>query len=88
MGGKLAAMRPHLNRQAATGTSRVPAIGPRVHRVWTASERPNLSGAWFSSFAKVDRRVSCYYFYLWDVDFGLSFVKICSYFHFPCPVKI
>jgi hypothetical protein len=37
-------------------------------------------------FTKADRRVSVYYFYLWDVDFGPAFIKVCNYF--PYPVKI
>ena len=40
---------------------------------------------WFS-FAKADRRVTCYYFYLWDDDFGPAFIKVCAYF--PYPVKV
>jgi len=30
--------------------------------------------------------VSCFYFYLWDEEFGPAFVKICSYL--PYPIKI
>ncbi|WP_199730321.1 hypothetical protein [Amycolatopsis panacis] len=33
-----------------------------------------------------NRRVSCYYFYLWDTDFGPAFIKVCTYF--PYPAKI
>ena len=40
---------------------------------------------WFS-FTKADRRVTCYYFYLWDADFGPAFIKVCAYF--PYPVKV
>ena len=40
---------------------------------------------WFS-FAVSQRRVTCYYFYLWDDDFGPAFVKVCAYF--PYPMKI
>ena len=29
--------------------------------------------------------MTCYYFYLWDEDFGPGFIKICTYF--PYPVK-
>ena len=32
-----------------------------------------------------DRRVTCYYFYVWDEDFGPGVVKIGSYF--PSPIK-
>ena len=38
------------------------------------------------SYAKADRRVTAYYFYLVDEAFGAAFVKICAYF--PYPVKI
>jgi hypothetical protein len=85
---KLEVMRPHLERQAGTGRSGVAAIGvaQEFQRVWTAYERPTRTGARQFSFTKADRRVSCYYFYLWDEDFGPAFIKVCSYF--PYPVKI
>jgi len=38
------------------------------------------------AFEKAERRVSCYYFYVWDADFGPAFIKICSYF--PYPIKV
>ena len=34
-------------------------------------------------FTKSDRRVSCYYFYLWDIDFGPAFIKVRAYFPYP-----
>ncbi|MGH3688009.1 MAG: hypothetical protein ACRDRU_13610 [Pseudonocardiaceae bacterium] len=37
-------------------------------------------------YAKADRRVTAYYFYLVDEEFGPAFIKVCSYF--PYPVKI
>ena len=37
-------------------------------------------------YAKADRRVTAYYFYLVDEVFGPAFVKICAYF--PYPLKI
>ena len=30
--------------------------------------------------------MTCFYFYLWDDDFGPAFIKICAYF--PYPIKI
>ena len=36
----------------------------------------------------MDRRVSCYYFYLWDTDFGPAFAKICTYFPYPAKIWI
>jgi hypothetical protein len=79
---KVEVMRPHLERQAATGRSGVAAIGvaQEFQRVWTAHERPTRTGARQSSFTKADRRVSFYDFYLWDADLGPAFIKVCSYF--------
>jgi hypothetical protein len=79
---KLATMGEHLARQAATGQPGVAAIGvaQEFQRVWTAYERQNPSGSTSWWFTKADRRVTCYYFYLWDDDFGPGFVKVCAYF--------
>ncbi len=63
-------------------------------RAGTASigSEPPTEGHGFSSscdlspnfgFAKADRRVSVYYFYIWDDKFGPCFIKICSYFPYP-----
>ena len=38
------------------------------------------------SFDKKDRRVTVYYFYLWDADFGPAFIKVCTYC--PWPIKV
>ena len=85
---KLEVMQPHLARQAATGRSGVAAIGvaQEFQRVWTASEGKTSTGTPRWSFFKADRRVTCYYFYLWDADFGPAFIKVCAYF--PYPAKI
>jgi hypothetical protein len=32
--------------------------------------------------------VTCYYFYLWDDDFGPAFIKICAYFPYPAKIWI
>jgi len=81
-------MGPHLARQAATGRSGVAAIGvaQEFQRVWTAYEGQSSTGTPRWSFVKTDRRVTCYYFYLWDQDFGPAFIKVCAYF--PYPAKI
>ena len=85
---KLEVMQPHLARQASTGRSGVAAIGvaQEFQRVWTASEGKTSTGTPRWSFFKADRRVTCYYFYLWDADFGPAFIKVCAYF--PYPAKI
>jgi hypothetical protein len=82
---KLATMTPHLRRQAGTGCSGVAAIGvaQEFQRVWTATEGKTSTGTPRWSFYKADRRVTCYYFYLWDEDFGPAFIKLCAYFPYP-----
>ena len=84
-------MRCHVQRQAATGQSGVAAIGvaQEYQNVFAASQREDRGRTghqvWFS-FRKADRRVTCFYFYLWDTDFGPAFIKVCAYF--PYPVKV
>jgi len=85
---KIEVMRPYLIRQAATGRAGVAAIGiaQEFAPVYTATKRTGqTTGVWFS-FAVSQRRVTCYYFYVWDDDFGPAFVKVCAYF--PYPMKI
>jgi hypothetical protein len=69
---KLEVMQPHLARQASTGRSGVAAIGvaQEFQRVWTAYEGKTSTGTPRWNFVKEDRRVTCYYFYLWDENFG------------------
>ena len=54
--------------------------------MFAANQRQGANGVPWFSFTKADRRVTCFYFYLWDVDFGAAFIKICAYF--PYPIKI
>ena len=81
-------MAPYLKRAAATGRSQVAAIGvaQEFQRVWAAYRRETSTAAPQFTFAKADRRVTCYYFYLWDEGFGPAFIKVCAYF--PYPAKI
>ncbi len=84
-------MRPHLARQARTGRSGVAAIGvaQEYQNVFACSRREDRGDTgrqvWFT-FHKADRRVTCFYFYLWDEDFGPAFIKICAYFPYPAKV--
>ena len=81
-------MAPYLKRAAATGRTQVAAIGvaQEFQRVQAAYRRETSTAAPQFTFAKADRRVTCYYFYLWDADFGPAFIKVCAYF--PYPAKI
>src|SRR5215203_180580 len=81
-------MRPYLAAQAKTGRSGVAAIGvaQEYASVFTGTARESSNGIPWFAFSKAQRRVTCFYFYLWDVDFGPAFIKICAYF--PYPAKI
>jgi len=88
---KVEVMRPHLERQAATGRSGVAAVGvaQEFQKVATCTTRASSTGgAPQFSWGKADRRVTCYYFYLWDDDFGPAFIKICAYFPYPGKVWV
>jgi hypothetical protein len=82
-------MRPYLERAAATGRSQVAAIGAaqETQRVFIGRKRDtDPSRCPQFSFDKKDRRVTVYYFYLWDANFGPAFIKVCTYC--PWPMKI
>jgi hypothetical protein len=82
-------MRPYLDKAAASGRSQVAAIGvaQEVQRVFIARKRDTDPGKCPQfSFDKKDRRVTVYYFYLWDAGFGPAFIKVCTYC--PWPMKI
>ena len=85
---KVDVMRPLMRQAAATGRSQVVAIGvvQEFAQVATASTRRGESGAPWFSFGKAQRRVTSYYFYVWDTEMGGAFIKVCAYF--PYPMKI
>jgi hypothetical protein len=80
-------MTPYL--EAATAPA-VVAIGvaQEFQSVFAASRRDYDSGPPSFTFYKADRRVSAYYFYVNDADFGHGFIKICSYFPYPGKVWV
>ncbi len=88
---KIDRMAPYVRAQAKTGRSGVAAIGiaQEYQNVFATSQRQDRGDTgnqvWFS-FYKADRRVTCFYFYLWDVDFGPAFIKVCAYFPYPAKV--
>jgi hypothetical protein len=82
-------MGPYLERAAATGRSQVAAIGvaQEMQRVFLSRQRATDPGKCPQfSFDKKDRRVTVYYFCLWDEGFGPAFIKMCTYC--PWPVKV
>jgi len=87
---KIDVMQPHIAAQAATGRSGVAAVGvsQEFQRVWSAYQRDTKAAAPQYTFAKADRRVTCYYFYLWDEEFGPAFIKVCAYFPYPAKIWV
>jgi hypothetical protein len=83
---KLEVMRPYLDAATEPGVVAI-GIAQEFQSVFTgyqhAKDRP---GPPRFAFAKADRRVSVFYFYVWDDEFGPGFVKICSYFPYPAKV--
>src|SRR6204780_103992 len=87
---KIDVMQPHIAAQAATGRSGVAAVGvsQEFQRVWSAYQRDTQTAAPQYTFAKADRRVTCYYFCLWDEDFGPAFIKVWAYFPYPAKIWV
>jgi hypothetical protein len=84
-------VRGYVTKAARAGRPGVVAIGvaQEFQSVFTAYDRAkDRPGPPSYAFSKADRRVTCYYFYVWDRDFGPGFVKICSYFPYPAKVWI
>ena len=90
---KVDRMRRYIAAQAKTGRSGVAASGiaQEYQNVFAATRREDRgytgNAVWYS-FYKADRRVTCFYFYLWDDDFGPAFIKVCAYFPYPAKVWI
>jgi len=64
-------------------------VAQEFQRVFTGTTYhcdPDGGGVPRFGYAKADRRVTAYYFYLVDEVFGPGFVKVCAYF--PYPIKI
>jgi len=83
---KLDHVRPHLQKAEHDGRYGVVAIVACQEYQWVFSgrnrqkkpgARPNFE------FFKEDRRVGTYYFYILDPEFGLGFIKLCTYCPWP-----
>jgi hypothetical protein len=85
---KVEVMRPLMRAAAAQARSQVVAVGIAQEYALVSDARTSRSpsGAPWFTFAKAQRRVSAYYFYLWDTQMGGAFIKVSSYF--PYPMKI
>jgi hypothetical protein len=89
---KIDHVRPHLERAEREGRFGMVAIvsAQEVQKVFMGYDRAKgeHGKAVNFSFDKADRRVTTYYFYVLDPDFGAGFIKICSYFPYPAKVWV
>ncbi|MGH9338800.1 MAG: hypothetical protein ACRD1R_04235 [Acidobacteriota bacterium] len=81
---KIDVVTPYLEKATSPG---VVVIGQaqEVQRVTVGTDlrRHPETGCPHYSFNKVDRRVTVYYFYAQDQQWGPSFLKMCAYFPYP-----
>jgi hypothetical protein len=81
---KLDHVRPYMDRAAQAGRFGVVAIvsAQEFQYVFSGTKKTKGKAVWFE-WNKTERRVSCFYFYIHDREFGPSFIKICTYFPYP-----
>lgn len=74
-------VQPHLEQAEREDRFGVVALVAcqEIQWVWSARNRPRKPGATWLEFFKERRRVGAYYFYIRDPEFGLGFIKICTY---------
>jgi hypothetical protein len=79
-------MRPYLTAATEPGVVAI-GVAQEFQSVFAGYDRRGDGpGPPRFSFAKADRRVSVFYFYIYDDDFGPGFIKICTYFPYPAKV--
>jgi hypothetical protein len=79
---KLDHVRPYLERATTPGVVAI-VCAQEFQKVFVGVNRSTKPGVACFDFPKVDRRVSVYYFYVLDPEFGPGFIKLCSYFPYP-----
>lgn len=83
---KIDVMRPYLDNATEPGIVAI-GVAQEFQSVFTGYRRPSdKPGPPQFRFAKADRRVTVFYFYISDARFGPGFIKICSYFPYPAKV--
>jgi hypothetical protein len=83
-------VRPHLERAEREGRFGVVAlvVGEEFQHVWSARNRARKPGIACFDFFRERRRVGAYYFYILDPEFGLGFIKICTYAPYSAKVWV
>jgi hypothetical protein len=80
-------MRPYLEQARKPGVVAI-GVAQEFQSVFTGYDRAEKPGAVWFGFSKADRRVTVYYFYVLDREFGPGFIKLCSYFPYPGKVWV
>ncbi len=81
-------VRPYWRRATGPGVVAI-GVAQEFQRVFAAYQKPTRDPTVrMFRFDKADRRVTVYYFYVLDDDFGPGFIKICSYFPYPAKVWV
>lgn len=80
-------IRPYFEAASQPGVVAI-GVAQEFQSVLTAYDRSakksgTPTGGPHYSFVKEDRRVTVYYFYIADAEFGLGFIKLCAYFPYP-----
>ncbi len=85
---KLDHVRPYFDAAEHAGRYGVVAIvsAQEFQWVFTATKKTSPGGAVWFDWNKTERRVSCFYFYIHDREFGPGFIKICTYCPYPAKV--
>jgi hypothetical protein len=88
---KLDHVRPFLERAERAGRWGVVAIVATQEFQWVfaaTKHTGSTTGGTYFRWAKQERRVGVYYFYVLDREFGPGFIKICTYFPYPAKVWV
>jgi len=80
-------MRPFLERATKPGVVAI-GVAQEFQSVFTGYDHATKPGAVCFGFSKAERRVTVYYFYVLDREFGPGFIKLCSYFPYPGKVWV
>ena len=87
---KIDHVRPYVDAAEADGRFGVVAIvsAQEFQFVFGGRNRSDIPGVASFDFTKSSRRVGVFYFYVLDPDFGVGFIKICTYFPYPGKVWV
>ena len=85
---KIDHVRPYVDAAEAESRFGVVAIVAAQEYQWVfgGRNRSDTPGLASFDFTKSSRRVGTYYFYVLDPEFGVGFIKICTYFPYPAKV--